>query len=304
MADFTFDGGPGSRWDSDDVAEHTRVTEWLNWAGAVLSIVLIAGLATWGWQLMKRDVSGVPVVRALEGPMRVAPADPGGSLAEHQGLAVNRIAAEGTAEPPVETIVLAPAPLTLTDEDKPAAELRAEAEAAAAEVLTPASMVVPTPTGAGLNPEPVNATDLAVAAALASIEAGELDIGAEDMVAERPEGGLARSPLPRARPGVTLTNISSLSSQPDTGAEIAPGARLVQLGAFENAALAEAAWTSAEGRFADYMAGKSKVIQEAETGGRTFYRLRAAGFADLADARRFCSVLVAGDLNCIPVVQR
>jgi len=298
MADFTFDGGRASGWDMDDATEQTRVTEWLNWAGALLSLVLILGLAAWGWQLMKRDVSGVPVVRALEGPMRVAPEDPGGRLADHQGLAVNRIAAEGTAEPPVETIVLARAPLSLTDEDRPAAELRPEPL-----TPTPASAVVPQPEAPAPEAEPANSTDLAVAAALASIEAGELEIAAEEMVASPPEGGLARSPLPRARPAM-LTNISALSSQPDTGAAIEPGTRLVQLGAFENADLAEEAWLATEAQFGDYMAGKSKVIQEAETGGRTFFRLRAAGFADLADARRFCSVLVSGDLNCIPVVQR
>lgn len=298
MADFTFDGGSASGWYTDDVAEQTRVTEWLNWAGALLSLVLILGLAAWGWQLMKRDVSGVPVVRALEGPMRVTPEDPGGRLAEHQGLSVNRIAAEGTAEPPVETIVLAPAPLSLTEEDKPAAELVPQPMAP-----TPASAVVPRPDTPAPGEEPANATDMAVAAALASIEAGDLDISRDDLVATRPEGGLARSPLPRARP-VALTNVSALSSQPDTVAEIAPGTRLVQLGAFENAELAEAAWLETETRFADYMAGKTRVIQQAETGGRTFFRLRAAGFADLDDARRFCSVLVSGDLNCIPVVQR
>src|SRR6056297_1955123 len=206
MADFTFDGGRASGWDMDDAAEQTRVTEWLNWAGALLSLVLILGLAAWGWQLMKRDVSGVPVVRALEGPMRVTPDDPGGRLAEHQGLSVNRIAAEGTAEPPVETIVLAPAPLSLTEEDKPAAEL------------------APQPT--------------------------------------------------------TPTPASAVASPPDTPAPDAEAANAAD------------------------MAGKTRVIQEAETGGRTFFRLRAAGFADLDDARRFCSVLVSGDLNCIPVVQR
>lgn len=303
MADYTFDEGSGAFWPSDDVAEHGPLGEWLNWAGALLSLLLILGLAVWGWQLMKRDVSGVPVVRALEGPMRVAPEDPGGRLAEHQGLAVNRIAAEGTAEPPVETIVLAPAPLTLTDEDLPAAELE-QVETAAA----PAPVVQPEPQPAVLRAAPANATDMAVAEALAFIEAGELDVAPEEIVATPPTGGLARSPLPRARPGMELTNVSALSSQPgtqpDTGAVIAPGTRLVQLGAFENPQQAEAAWLETEDRFADYMVGKDKVIQEAETGGRTFYRLRAAGFDDLADARRFCSVLVAGDLNCIPVIQR
>ena len=31
-----------------------------------------------GLQLMMRDVNGIPVVRALDGPMRMAPTDPGG----------------------------------------------------------------------------------------------------------------------------------------------------------------------------------------------------------------------------------
>ena len=43
------------------------------------------------------------------------------------------------------------------------------------------------------------------------------------------------------------------------------------------------------------MVGKLRVIQTAESGGRTFYRLRAAGFADEADARRFCSASTSGE---------
>ena len=66
----------------------------MNWSGAILSVLLIAGLAMWGWKLWVRDVSGVPVVRALEGPMRVAPENPGGMASEYQGLAVNSIAEE------------------------------------------------------------------------------------------------------------------------------------------------------------------------------------------------------------------
>ena len=32
----------------------------INWAGAFLSVLLIVGLATWGWKLWQRDVTGVP----------------------------------------------------------------------------------------------------------------------------------------------------------------------------------------------------------------------------------------------------
>ncbi len=38
-----------------------------NWTGAIMSVALIGGLASWGYQLAMRDVTGVPVVRALAG---------------------------------------------------------------------------------------------------------------------------------------------------------------------------------------------------------------------------------------------
>ncbi len=49
---------------------------------------------------------------------------------------------------------------------------------------------------------------------------------------------------------------------------------------------------------------KSRVVQTAQSGGRTFYRLRASGFADEGEARRFCSALLAEDTACIPVALR
>src|SRR5210317_1161383 len=107
--------------------------------GASLSLALTLGIGTWGYKLMVRDVSGVPVVRALEGPMRVQPADPGGRLADNQGLAVNAVAAEGAAAAPAERLVLAPPPIDLDDEDAPLGDLAAQALAArAANAQSPA----------------------------------------------------------------------------------------------------------------------------------------------------------------------
>jgi hypothetical protein len=63
-------------------------------------------------------------------------------------------------------------------------------------------------------------------------------------------------------------------------------------------------WTRLRGRFGEYLDGKDRVIQKAQSGGRTFYRLRAVGFDGLSDARRFCSALVAENAECIPVVTR
>jgi hypothetical protein len=82
------------------------------------------------------------------------------------------------------------------------------------------------------------------------------------------------------------------------------GTRLAQLGAYESADVARAEWDRIHGKFPDFLDDKQRVIQRAESGGRIFYRLRAMGFADLADARRFCSALVAGRADCIPVTTR
>ena len=64
------------------------------------------------------------------------------------------------------------------------------------------------------------------------------------------------------------------------------------------------AWRRFSARFEEFMDGKDRVIERATSGGRVFYRLRAHGFADLSDARRFCAALVAEQADCIPVTTR
>lgn len=91
------------------------------WFGALLSFALIWGGVSWGYDLWHRDISGVPVVAALEGPPRIKPADPGGVVIEHQGFAVNRIAEEAPEGHLPERFALAPEAAGLTDDDGPVA---------------------------------------------------------------------------------------------------------------------------------------------------------------------------------------
>jgi hypothetical protein len=87
-------------------------------------------------------------------------------------------------------------------------------------------------------------------------------------------------------------------------ATLPAGTRMAQLGAYESAEVARAEWDRIHAKFSDYLEGKQRVIQRAQSGGRTFYRLRAVGFDGLSDARRFCSALVAREADCIPVNSR
>ncbi len=302
----------------------------LNWGGAFLSLVLIAGLATWGWNLWQRDVSGVPVVRALEGPMRIAPEDPGGLASDYQGLTVNRIAESRVEATPSEQVVLAPAPATLNeDEDLAMADLPAVAPepesafetvevAPVPELGASERIVLPEaeePLAAGTDggeaapqatePEPApSATDLAVAAALS-------DAGLRPEPAVLKVEAAAHVPVVTPRPVMRPANLQTVSLAAPAvvdgevdAATIAAGTRLVQLGAFGTPDVARSEWAAVEARYSDFFAGKTRVIQEVTSGGREFYRLRVMGFEDLADARRFCAVIVADGTNCIPVIHQ
>jgi len=314
-------------------------------AGAVTSLALIVGLGIWGYKLAVRDVQGIPVVRALEGPARVAPADPGGQLANHTGLAVNDVAAEGTATPPADRIVLAPEPPELAPDAQPMGELAPAlvmAPAATPDLAAPEPAIV-TPAvvtpGAGFGAEPA----AAVAGPDGTVGIAEAigDLNDKPAIAPIPASvpGVVRSPRPPARPAGLDGRIAALTpavapsvmtdaapevdpvaaavaaavaqaiaapgpSQEIDGTALVPGTPLAQLGAFDDPDAARAEWEAMETRFGALLAGKDRVIEPADTGGRAFYRLRVAGFEDASDSRRFCAALLAEGAACIPAQAR
>ena len=307
--------------------------------GAVASLALVVGIGVWGYKLVMRDVSGVPVVRAVEGPMRIQPEDPGGRPADHQGLAVNAVAATGATEDPADRLVLAPQPIELTEDDRPMSELaqlaeqdradQAEPEGGALSERTMAAYqsrdidalvaeltdgVAPLEKLAGtdeqaavaqasapviVQPEPLKPVEIAAVAAAPQPSAALLKAPGV-RVSLRPNLRPARF-TPAAAPAVATSSAAVLEVSADS---LPAGTRLAQLGAYESAEVARAEWDRIYGQFEDYLADKKRVIQRAESGGRTFYRLRAMGFDGLSDARRFCSALVAGNADCIPVTTR
>lgn len=311
-------------------------------SAAAVSVALVAGLALWGYRLAVRDVAGVPVVRAMEGPMRIAPDDPGGDVAAHLGLAVNAVAAEGGTGALADRLVLAPAPVGLADEDA-AGTLAALAPPVSGRSDGATALALP-PFGEDAPAAPAPTQEDAIAAALAealgqdpavvsALVSGATELsGTLDGVAPPagprseaalPRGAVVSAVRPRARPGSiagpadALPEVARTDAAPAEApllalapaAELDPaalpaGTRLVQLGAFETADLARAEWDRVAGRFADLMAGKARVVQEAQSGGRAFWRLRAAGFETEAEARRFCADLLAGHTACIPVTLR
>jgi SPOR domain len=337
MADADYDGlGGGVSQGGGTVGQGSaRAERYLRLAGALSSVALVAGFGIWGYKLAVRDVLGVPVIQALDGPMRIAPADPGGEIADHQGLAVNDVAAVGIATPLPERLALAPRPQELAEEDLPGltglvppampavapgevqpggADL-ALAAAPQTESASPTELAVDAAIAEalGLTPDDVGvAEDLASAGEMAASDALEGPV-LEDLAAEpAPEGAITLSPRPRSRPSASevAASRSTIAPQDLEGlSEVDPttipvGARLVQFGAFNTADEARAEWVRLQSSFGELMTEKGLVLQPAESGGRTFFRLRATGFDDEDDARRFCAAFVAQSVTCIPVPQR
>lgn len=293
MADLDYDHYDGSYQAA--VSGH-RFGRFAHLGGAALSLALVIGGGIWGYQLAMRDISGIPVIRAAGVPLRMAPENPGGAETQHQGLSVNAVAAAGIALPLPETLTLAPKPLELAEEDMAGLQsLGAEA---------PSDVVAMAPSAAieaVAMPEALPATqEDAVAAALA--EALGMDLAA---LAE-PEADVAR---PQARPDTAVDGVENVTPTMAAPSEMDPttipsGTMLVQLGAFDEQDLARAEWSRLTGNFTELMSGKSLVIQPAQSGGRTFFRLRAHGFASDDDTRRFCTAMLAENTTCIPVAQR
>ena len=301
-----------------------RLTHYL---GAVVSVILLVGLVVWGYKLVARDVSGVPVIRAVQGEARTAPDEPGGELARNGGLSVNEVAA-GVEIPPAAEIAIAPAPTGLEEDDVAMGEL---ADVSALTAMTndalPASPDNPVVAisdadaaaglAAGLTADLgdmgiVSADDPAAAEMAATEVAVPVPTVQAARPAPRPASIASRAqaaPAPvTERPAVEAAVAEAVTEAPEPApvqqASVASGSPLLQIGAFDSDAIANGEWNRISGRFSSLFAGKSPVVQSTDRNGRTFYRLRVAGFESRDEARRFCAALLAEGTDCYPAAAK
>ncbi|WP_347137913.1 SPOR domain-containing protein [Paracoccus sp. SSK6] len=328
----------------------TRFARLTHYLGAVASVALMVGLMVWGWQLVSRDVSGVPVIRAIVGDARTAPSDPGGELTNYTGYAVNNVA-EGVEHQPTQQVAIAPAPVGLSEEDvamgqlgatarEPAttsevplsfagdpivplsdSEARALAEAQAAAEAQRLAMADSAVQEAAISDAP--ASEGPVNEALtdengAPAQAAAITEALAQAQAEANPGVLTASTRPAPRP--RSTRVASAGNTATDARPVAPEARpaeapearpeaaptpvssasgpQVQLGAFDSSAIASSEWNRLMSKHVVF-GGKQQVIQQHQSNGRTFWRLRVAGFDSLSEARQFCAALKSAGTDCL-----
>jgi cell division protein FtsN len=307
-----------------------------HYVGAVASVGLMVGLLVWGWQLVSRDVSGVPVIRAVQGEARTTADEPGGQLTNHTGLAVNTVAGGDTASP-AQQVSIAPGATELSDDDVAMGELGATAREPSNPSETPLTFagepIVPMSNSevaakAAADAERALADQAVAEAAIIDAPASEGAVTGvvtdengvptqaaaitEALVQANP-GVLVASSRPTRRPRVTqvasaapvatvATPPAAVAEKPaDKPAAIASSANgpVVQVGAFDSSAIAENQWARLSGSNSSLFSGKSPVIQQHDSNGRSFWRLRVAGFGSISEARQFCSTLKSSGTDCL-----
>lgn len=331
--------------DPDGVAPlGIRLARLTHYLGAVASVGLMVGLLVWGFQLVSRDVSGVPVIAAIEGEARTTPDDPGGELTSYTGYAVNDVAA-GSEPAPVDRVAIAPSATGLDDSDVAMGQLGVTAREPATEVEAPLSFDGETVTPLSDSEAKAQAEALAAAEAerlrvqqevqqAAIVDAPATEGPVNEVVTDEhgvpaqaaaiaaalaeaqaiPQNAVSSSARPAPRPR-TARVVAAAAAAP-RAAEAAPapassparpsvsvpsGAALVQVGAFDSEAIANSEWSRLSGKFGSLFSGKGPVVQRHQSNGRTFWRLRVAGFDARSDAQSFCSALKAGGTDCIAI---
>ncbi len=189
-----------------------------------------------------------------------------------------------------------------------AAPIRAPEPVAKAETTGPKDVAKVAPKPA----DPVVKPKLNVAQALAEVTSEDVVIAkvqetSADAKLENPSKFApqnAPSPKPRKRKASLKPEAAPLqvASNEAPAAQVSPGTRMIQLGAYGSEAVAKRQWEQITTANADLLGQKQRYIQRIKSNGKTFYRLRASSFDTLAASRAACSALSARNVPCIPTV--
>jgi hypothetical protein len=159
-----------------------------------------------------------------------------------------------------------------------------------------------------VSPPPV-ADNSAAAAALPALPqaASQPSTGAQPSLAARAPEGAKPVAAPTGKPAVVASASSArpaaVPAKPQTAAVEAHSPAsghpaMVQLGALPSEEAARKEWQQLAKRMPGLINGRQPSFTRIERDGHTFWRLRTAGFADVAQAKGFCDLVRAKGGGC------
>lgn len=239
-----------------------------------------------GWHFLSHRQTGVPVVQADSGPMRVKPANPGGL----QVAGANNDVFSGggdTSDPKLAPPPQTPDPQALRAMEAPRPAMTTPA------AIPPAAGPTPRATAEAAPPSPAAAPP----AAMASSDAGAQSVrGAAPAPTLRSEQ--TRAAVPAAASGAPVHAVEKpaamAASRPAAGGK----AVQVQLAALSSEQAAHEEWDRLSRRWPDLLRGHHPSFSRFDRDGHVFWRVRAGGFDGLSDAAVFCERVRAKGGGC------
>ncbi|MDE0114647.1 MAG: hypothetical protein OXI87_15415 [Albidovulum sp.] len=263
----------------------------------VLSIAVLVTMASIGFEYRLADSGVMPIIKAPDGPHWVKP-DDDGEESMLSKLSVNELLMRKESPKPPDKIVLASSDPRLFDEDKPVDDILRAVESKRLSEFREAvdASIFPT----------LPWKILAGGILPVSIELKSESSEASDNFV----GRSLRSSPPLPRPdGLTAKNerqgaysVAADDIRVDESA-VQAGAPVVQLGNFQNNAIAESSMLALQITYDDLIGDKKWIIQKTNFGTYSTFRLRITGFFSVDEAVEFCNVLLAKGQDCVPTKQ-
>lgn len=107
-----------------------------------------------------------------------------------------------------------------------------------------------------------------------------------------PAGPITTAPAAPPRPTVMATSVPTAKATPTVGKA------MVQLAALSSEDAARNEWQLLSKKMPDLLNGRQPSYSKTDRDGRVFWRVRTAGFVDVAQARAFCDRVKAKGAGC------
>jgi hypothetical protein len=257
----------------------------VNWAGALLSIIILITLIIWGFSLNVSDSAEIPVVKAKIKELRVVSEEPGGQIVNYQGFSVNNVQEQGKVQSAATRIILAPEPIKLIEEDINISIIENSG-------VTNEPKVSSLNNGDGENKkEIINVLDgISTFSVVISVIPKIRNLYGTyslDKIIENNDVDLT----PGTKDKIKATNEGSLK----------PGTNLVQLGFYSTKQKAQKVWSDLMINNSSVFKNKNRIIQNVNIRGNNSYRLTVVGFSGLGESRDFCLFLRDSLPTCLPM---
>ena len=116
--------------------------------------------------------------------------------------------------------------------------------------------------------------------------------------ASGPAAALPAPPAPRPKPPAAVAPASAALPLPPAARPAVYGKAIIQLAALETEAAARTEWHTLSKRFPDLLSGHEPVFSKIERAGKTYWRVRTAGFPDTEHAKAACEKIRAKGGTC------